>query len=126
MAKSLKKELTDISELVAIVGLSRQHVICISLYSSGEPQIFVEALELARISRCLEIPRKKIDFQTDESGNLHITFKARGAVWTAMVRRDRVDEFYAILSAQAPRLTVQPKRLGAPLRRLLFEDSGTT
>jgi hypothetical protein len=126
MAKSLKKELIDISELVAIVGLNRRDVICVSLYSCGEPQIYVEALELARISRYLEMPRKKVHFRPDEAGNLHITFKARGAVWTTMVRVDRLDEFNAILSAQTPRLTAQPKRLAQPPRRLLFDTSGTT
>lgn len=113
MAKSLRKLLTDAADLVAILGLTLDQAsvrVCLDGITFQ-----LKPLDLARVSRQLDVPRKKIDISEHEHQgrvSIHVCFDARGAHWCAVIWKEKLAEFYAAMAVTtAKRLTVDPTKL---------------
>lgn len=126
MAKSLRSLLNETMALVVSLGLTQKSAYAIRIDSSGI-SIQMEAFALVQVSRQLNVPRSKIrvsnhTYQGEVS--VHIDFKARGANWCTVIQGNKLAEFNAALAAsQQAKLTVEPRRLDAPTKRLVAQSA---
>lgn len=112
MSKSIKRLLIDASELIALTGVTVSELTAVNVYGSscygGTITILLQPMALARVFRELRIPRSKLKIDTDDSGNLHINFAAKGADWRCFVRHTEVAAWQDRLSHSTERITSPP------------------
>ncbi len=116
MAKSLKKRLTEVMDLVAILGLTSATTYRIDMSMTPDKvAILLEPEAFVKVGRQLQVPRSKLtihrtDYQDREY--VHLEFTARGATFNACLSAEKVAEFYAeLVDEPTKRLTQEAKRL---------------
>jgi len=114
MAKSLRSQLTAAADLVAILGLTQQDAYSVRI-DRDATTFQMDPVALARVSRKLDVPRKRIETSESEHDGrkfIHIDFHARGCRWTACLRVEDLPQFYA-------QMGVEPvKRIGTEALKL--------
>jgi len=127
MAKSLRSQLTAAADLVAILGLKKASV----RVDQYDITFQLDALDLAKVSRQLEVPRKKIEVSHHEHNgrkSIHVDFQARGARWCAVIWQEKLAEFYQAMGVDLVKhLTAEPLKLPAvkpPVGKLPGKPAG--
>jgi hypothetical protein len=88
MAKTPRRMLTQAADLMALAEISAGDLVCASVYGSQMTMIQLRPKALVRVFELLRVPRRKVEICVSERGNLHVSFDARGAHWTCVVRPD--------------------------------------
>jgi hypothetical protein len=110
---SLATNLRKASELAAIVKASSS-AHC-NVYSWGI-SFHVEPLELVRIFNLLNV--RKSALKVDRSDNYtHLRFSARGADFVALIKHEKLAEFYTALGADMQCKLTSPKQPRIDVRR---------
>jgi hypothetical protein len=107
---SVATNLRKAAELAAIVKPAFDSSHC-NVYSWGIT-FYVEPLELVRIFNLLNVRKSALQVSRTEEFT-HLRFTSRGAGFVAMIKHEKLPEFYASLGA-----SVQPKIAGPKQPRI--------
>ena len=105
--KSVKRLLTEAAELAAVMEITRDELTACSIY--GMQTVFhLRPLALARVFRTLGLPKSRLTVEVHEN-DAHLTFTARGVVWTTVVRnKDRGEAWWHELLGEQPKIAARP------------------
>jgi hypothetical protein len=101
--KCIAAQLKSALELVGLAGLSHADVTNVSV-SQYSISILLSPMDLLRVCRRFAIARSTFNVTPYEQ-SIHVSCTYRSAVWTAIITRDKVEQFYIDLGRPIPAIT---------------------
>lgn len=112
MADSIHATLRRVQDLLAVTKLTTDDVRRIEINRWSGIEFFIDVVALARLAREFNMRREKVEIVTLED-SVHVSFRAKGAIWVGCLLRNRVEEFFQAMGVDpTKRLTAVPKAIG--------------
>lgn len=96
---NLQKRFVKASDLVAILGLTNDDLVCANFYGRDE-WIHLEPASFVRVAMQLKVRKSAINVQRSEAGNIHVNFVARKMKFVTVVAAEEVAEFQNTIEAK--------------------------